>query len=517
MSNTVINTNVMALNSHRALTNVGIRQARASERLSTGMRINRAADDAAGLAISEKMRAQIRGLDQAERNSQDGISLVQVAEGALQEIQDITQRMRELTVQAANDTLDVQDREAIQVELEQLAEEIATIIERTEFNGIPLLETNAPAAVDIFDLSQARQADIDRIIDFWIADVGAPTPVPRLNQTQLANALDAIMAAAQLPPNTDPPNADSNAARWNAIMASGAWDQTAVNLLTAEAISAGNGTVVAEWQEFVEGWTPTVIPAGTDIFDNSQLEPEDRDAIMNFWGDYSTFWDGDEDYLFNTLRGILNGGGVDYTGATDAGLWALIFNNDLWNEDANDALIAASYAVENTNVAATAWEAHENAFEQSRAVPPDMVNEIFIQNGANANQRLVLTLPNFNMLGDVGGPLVNLVNTFMDAEVPFEMGGHEDITVRLDDIDAALNEVSTYRAALGATQNRLEHTINNLQIASENTTAAESRIRDTDMAREMMAHTQANILQQAATSMLAQANQAPQAVLQLLQ
>ena len=121
MSNAVINTNILAMNSHRALTNVGVRQARSSERLSTGFRINRAADDAAGLAISEKMRAQVRGLNQAQRNSQDGISLIQVAEGALQEMHNIAQRMRELIVQAANDTLDFHDRNSIGLEISSRA------------------------------------------------------------------------------------------------------------------------------------------------------------------------------------------------------------------------------------------------------------------------------------------------------------------------------------------------------------------------------------------------------------
>jgi len=302
MSNTIINTNVTALNSHRALTNVGNRQARSSERLSTGQRINRAADDAAGLSISEKMRSQIRGLDQAARNSQDGISLIQTAEGALQEVQDITQRLRELTVQAANDTLVAEDRNSIGTEMSQLATELHNIIERTSFNGIVLLS----------------------------GDTHADSPT--------------------------------------------------------------GGTVN--------------IQNGADSTQNLQIDLPD----------------------FVTATG----------------------------DDASDlrAVIAAL--------------------------------------GVNADG-----------VADVTGAQTAITD-------------HAAANTLLTSIDTALTEISSNRSNLGALQNRLEHTISNLNIASENTSAAESRIRDTDMAREMMQLTQANVLQQAATSMLAQANQGPQGVLQLL-
>jgi len=407
MSNTVVNTNVAALNSHRALTSVGIRQARSSERLSTGQRINRASDDAAGLAISEKMRAQIRGLDQAERNSQDGISLVQVAEGALQEIQDIVQRMRELTVQAANDTLDIQDREAIQLELVELSEEIEMIIERTEFNGIPLLEN---------DLTESSVPD-----------------------------------------------------------------------------------------------TPITI---MDLY-NGPLTNAERNNYRNFWEGQL----GNAPALMDALRVIASGAGMaGYDTASLNALWEFALD-DAWGIGVFQALNGAAQVIFPGQPAWTVyvnarsafmddWLATRNAAAGGGAA---IENEIFIQNGSNAEQSLVLTLPNFNTMAVPSGPLVDLVNNI------FTMESHASISARLDDIDAALNEISTYRANLGATQNRLEHTINNLQIASENTSAAESRIRDTDVAREMMEHTQANILQQAATSMLAQANQAPQTVLQLLQ
>ena len=309
MSNTVINTNVTALNSHRALKNVGNRQSRSSERLSTGQRINRASDDAAGLSISEKMRSQIRGLDQATRNSQDGISLIQTAEGAMQEIQDITQRIRELAVQAANDTLVEEDRTSIASEVNNLANELGDIIQRTAFNG-----------------------------------------------TQL--------------------------------------------LTGGDALNIQNGAMSGQNLEIA---TPDFVTMGAG-----------------------------EDNALSSLINALGGG----TGTATA-----------------DDLAAG----------AGAFGSHGN-----------------ISGSA------------------LGGAIIAGASNTIHA------------------IDRALTNISTQRSNLGALQNRLEHTISNLQIASENTSAAESRIRDTDMAREMMQLTQANVLQQAATSMLAQANQSPQGVLQLL-
>ena len=275
MSNMVINTNVLALNSHRSMKNVGAAIARSSERLSSGLRINRAADDAAGLAISEKMRAQIRGLAQASTNAADGVSLVQTAEGALQEVQDMLHRMRQLALQAGNDTLQLEDRRLIQLEVSQLIQEIDATAARTEFNQRKLINGDASAGLHL--------------------QIGA-------NQGQ--------------------------------------------------------------------------------------------------------------------------------------GMTIRIGNMD-----------AASLTVDDVTISVT--------------------------NGAVAAG--VLTA-----------------------------------------IDEAITAISEQRAHLGAYQNRLEHTIRNLDVSHENLSAAESRIRDADMAKEMMRLTQNNVLGQAAISMLAQANQGPQSLLQLL-
>lgn len=280
MGNTVVNTNILAINSQRSLKSVGNMQAKASAKLSSGLRINSAADDAAGLAISEKMRGQIRGLDQASRNAQDGISLIQTAEGGMQEIDSMVQRIRELVVQAANDTNDYKtaDREKIQGEINQLLSEIDSMASRVEFNA----------------------------------------------------------------------------------------------------------------------------------------------------------------------KNLLNGD----------------------------------------------------------------TSSVTFQVGANAGQTMTikLTAINVNNLGlsELKGEGVNISKA-------------TSISALISTVNSALHVVSAERAKLGAAQNRLEFTINSLDISSENLQASESRIRDTDMAKEMMNITKGNVLQQAATSMLAQANQAPQRILQLLQ
>ncbi len=275
MSNMVVNTNILALNSHRALKNVGNMQSKASARLSTGQRINSAADDAAGLAISEKMRSQIRGLDMASKNAQDGISMIQTAEGGLQEIDNMVQRVRELMVQSANDTNTEEDRAKIDKEVQALGEEVTSMSTRVEFNTKTLLD----------------------------------------------------------------------------------------------------GT------------------AGSQYF----------------------------------------------------------------------------------------------------------------QIGANASQLVKL---------DLSSSFASMGTSIMGLST--EKATAQSISANLDIVDLMLTKVIDKRADFGALQNRLEYTIKSLDISSENLSASESRIRDTDMAKEMMNLTKANVLQQAATNMLGQANQAPQNVLQLL-
>ncbi|QQK75202.1 flagellin [Salicibibacter cibarius] len=356
----IINNNLSAMNAHRQL---GVNQNNmqsSMEKLSSGEQINRAGDDAAGLAISEKMRAQIRGLDQASSNAQDGISLIQTAEGALDETHQILQRMRELAVQSANDTnQDDVDREAIQAEVDALAEEIDRISDNTTFNDQQLLNGD-------FE---------DESLTFLI---GA--------------------------------NSDENI-------------EVNIDLMSAEALGvAGDGE-------------------GSEAITGSIAESEVEDGV--------------ETSVFTSAEG-------DTT--------AYLAEDGSWYSEVEveDGDVVAADGASTVNV-----EVDEDDPEQG-TIPASSGDGIDVSNQSAA-----------------------------DAAI--------------DQINEAINDVSTQRSDLGAVQNRLEHTISNLDNASENLQAAESRIRDTDMAQEMMEFTQSNILSQASQSMLAQANQLPQNVLQLLQ
>lgn len=362
-----INNNIMALNAHRQL---GINQtagAKSMERLSSGMRINRAGDDAAGLAISEKMRGQIRGLKQASRNAQDGISLIQTAEGNLNETHSILQRMRELAVQASNDTNDtIVDRKAIKDELDQLVGELDRIKDTAQFNTKKLLDGSLNSSID---------------------NVGTGLTVD---------------------------------AGFSDIRITGA--------------SAGNYSIT------VADDTKITVSDGT----NSQ-----------------TIDIGAAPTGFDTKEVTFGSMGI-----------SLVVNSQIENISA------------------------DNGFDVVAG------GSISLMIGANEGENMTISI------SEMGAGALNIDSLTVDTAANAEAA----VTA----INEAINTVSAERSKLGAYQNRLEHTIANLGTSAENLQAAEARIRDLDMAEEIMAFTKNNILQQAATAMLAQANMAPQSVLQLL-
>ena len=352
------------------------------ERLSSGLRINRAGDDAAGLAISEKMRGQIRGLKQASRNAQDAISLIQTAEGALNETHAILQRMRELAVQSATDTNTDDDRAEIQAEIDQLATEITRIADTTEFNTMNLLGGGFSGIFHI-GANDGQNLDLD-IADMTAAALGV------------------------------------------AGVGGGADGEDASYVHTSEEItefdfSSGNATVTI-------GTITVTLNADYEDIDGLA-------AVLDF---------GDEGVTVT-----VDGNTLVFTGT-----------------EAFTIVVTGDGAANLAGVAGTA-EAGE--------------------------------------AGGAGGSGAGIDVSSQDAA-----------NSAIDTIDSAITIVSTERSKLGALQNRLEHTIANLGTSAENLQAAESRIRDLDMAEEIMAFTKNNILQQAATAMLAQANMAPQSVLQLL-
>ncbi len=366
-----INHNVSALNSYRQLAINNMHQTKSLEKLSSGLRINKAGDDAAGLAISEKMRAQIRGLEQATRNAQDGISLIQTAEGALNETHSILQRMRELAVQAANDTLSSDDRDAVSSEITQLTAEIDRVANTTTFNGKSLLDGTFGLQVDGASTLLTNTAISPRIESIDVA--GAET-----NSTYTINA--SVAGTIKL------------------------------------VDTAGNVVV----KSVADNFTGTIDFGALGV----KINVESLSTVTGLHG---------ETIITNTSA-------------------------------------EASFKI----------GANGNVADEDLSISIDAVDATTL--GVNA----------------------------------LAVDTHTNALLTIEAVDAAIITVNDIRSKLGAYQNRIEHTINNLGASKENLTASESRIRDADMAKEMMEFTKNNILQQAATAMLAQANQQPQGVLQLL-
>ncbi|MDK7666788.1 flagellin [Cytobacillus oceanisediminis] len=401
----------------RQLNSASTAQGKSMEKLSSGLRINRAGDDAAGLAISEKMRGQIRGLDMASKNAQDGISMISTAEGALNETHSILQRMRELSVQSANDTNTDEDRKNIQDEVDQLGKEIDRIRNTTQFNTKNLLDGS-------MDKGQASA----------VANVNSNTEVKTATASVMTDALTTLT--------------DKNGNNLGI---------TATD--TIEVSYVKDGATITN--SFTVG-SLTVADLGTT--------------------------DGTADDANTTLAVDANNN-ISFT-ATNSGLGGAINGLTITVKDSGG------------NVRAAATNALSSFTETTAAANVNTDGQATFQIGANTGQNIQLAFK------DMGTAALGVKD--------LKVGNQGQANVAVKAIDTAIQKVSAERSKLGATQNRLEHTINNLNTSSENLTAAESRIRDVDMAKEMMNQTKNSILSQAAQAMLAQANQQPQGVLQLL-
>lgn len=366
-----INNNIAAMNTYSRLSSAQGAQAKSLEKLSSGLRINKAGDDAAGLAISEKMRGQVSGLNQAAKNAQDGISLIQTAEGGLNETHSILQRMRELAVQSANDTNTTEDRGNIQDEMDQLANEISRIANNTQFNGKDLLKGDFEATFHI----------------------------------------------------------------------------------------------------------------GSNAGQNIKLQLGEMTAAE------------------------LGVGGADVTSATKADGTTAVGN---FANDATNGLKAGNYSVVDVSAHATYGAGYDLGIADSSGKIIGLIDDATTGTTIVNVEDTAKTMATFDAAGFDAGSTISIQGSGIDVT------SQASADAAISSIDAAIKTVSSERSKLGATQNRLDHTINNLTTTSENLTAAESRIRDVDMAKEMMNFTKNNILNQASTAMLAQANQMPQGVLQLL-
>ena len=496
----VVQHNMQAMNSNRVLGGTTLAQAKSTEKLSSGFRINRAADDAAGLTISEKMRKQIKGLNRASKNAQDGISAVQTAEGALTEVHSMLQRMNELSTQAANGTNSKSDRDAIQSEIGQLTTEIDRVAETTKFNETYLLKgDNGEKTINLPAHDAGLKGDLK--------DNGDGTATFKMDDLEVGKKVT----------------------------------------IGGKEYSIGEEAGV----DATTGITKDIAKA---LHDKNPVFTENDKVTIN--GKVYTYLKKDKDTQ-------------DGKKTTVDGFYAVESAEDIKKLTQQDAEASCIVCVDTKTDAkhglkeGTVIKAGEKEFHVLDKGKDKLVNDPSVISLKTAKEYVIKELTDANKIGDTEGKVKveqgATDNTFKidqvaQAKVPqtlsfnLHVGSDADMTNKInvnveamtsaylgvknlnvsdetgnaatyaiDSIGDAISKVSAQRSSLGAIQNRLEHTIANLDNISENTTAAESRIRDTDMASEMVEYSKNNILKQAGTSMLAQANQSSQGVLALLQ
>lgn len=493
----IINHNLSAINTLNALGKNTQATSKSLQKLSTGYRINGASDDAAGLAISEKMRGQISGLKQASANAQDGISLLQTAEGGLDQTHSILQRMRELAVQSASDTNTSDDRQKIQSEVDQLAKEISRISNTTEFNTQNLLagglsdtfhigaNANQNISVSVSAMDAQTLGVAGNIITAASVSVGTGTNATGLNISSVSRSL------------TDKTSYVVKVVSQTAATFSSAITQTFKNSGSAASLSISsasgyNGTTDANYLVKVASVSTT----GTAV--NS----------ITYSTDNGTSW--------TTVNGDFTAG-VKINGITMQFAAASVVAGDTFSFGVKAAQTTLQLTDGSSNVGSSVT-VHKG---DTSAVVGDN----------NLDQTVTLSF-DYSKLGPAAATasfvakstvstaaVLNNKNVATNASVVagINVSTQDNANKAITAIDKAINSVSAQRSQLGAYQNRLTNTIDNLNTSNENITASEARIRDVDMSSEMMTYQKNNILQQAATAMLAKANQQPQSVLQLLQ
>ena len=565
----IIQHNISALNSYNQLSGNNNALAKNLQKLSSGYKINSAADNAAGLAISEKMRAQITGLETAQQNAQDGISLVQTAEGALTEVHSMLNRMVELSTQASNGTYSDTDRQKLQDEITELQSEIDRIADSTNFNGIDLLNGNLDGTVAVngisggsatqinaikskfestaaignfatgdlklgdkvsvsFEYTDANGATQTKTLEYEVTVVGTATTKFKfkdangteyeaaangdaLKGTDLSKAIAASLAA-----DADISKAFSvteNAGKLTFESNVAGASSTAIGKMNIFTTSATGGPT----KELSVGVSQTAVGAdaqtGYDLtsvkgFDPTAAGAKIEDSIVTI-GDKKFAFLAKDIKLTDDVLQMLKDSGID--GSVElAGTNVAAADVANMVETINKAF--GKTVVEQGSVTAGAFAANTTG-TVIRLTPDAGIETVTGGAGKALNLQIGDTADEYNRLQ------VNIQDCHAKAlgvdqiNVTTEASASEGI----DRIKAAIDTVSKVRAKLGATQNRLDHTLNNLETTTTNLTESESRIRDTDMAKEMMDYTKNNILIQASQAMLAQANQVPQGVLQLLQ
>ena len=462
----VVQHNMQAANANRMLNVTTGAQSKSTEKLSSGYRINRAADDAAGLTISEKMRKQIRGLDQASTNAQDGVSSVQTAEGALTEVHSMLQRMNELATQAANGTNSKDsDRQAIQDEIDQLTTEIDRVSETTKFNETYLLKGEA----------------------------GTKTINMKAHDAGLKGTL------------TD--NGDGTA---TFVMDS---------LKDGDSVSIGGKTyTIGSKKADVDAVVNAKITTAGDKF---TVNGQEITVVANYTADKAADQKAGK-YTLDDAKALVKDGATVKVGTDEYKVMTDKDNNGTDDTDASVISKDVAYGLASKELLAAnqIGDTKGSAKIENAGTKADGSFKI------TTGQAEVANSLSFSLHVGADADMTNKIHVNIDAMDSASLGikglnvkdaSGNAATYAVDAISDAISKVSSQRSSLGAVQNRLEHTINNLDNVVENTTTAESRIRDTDMAEEMVNYSKNNILAQAGQSMLAQANQSNQGVLSLLQ
>ena len=483
----VVQHNMQAANANRMLGITSGAQAKSTEKLSSGYKINRAADDAAGLTISEKMRKQIRGLDKASSNAQDGVSSVQTAEGALTEVHSMLQRMNELAVQASNGTNSKDtDRKAIQDEIDQLNTEIDRVAETTKFNEIYLLKGD----------------DGEKTINLKAHDAGLKGTLTDNGDGTATFTMDALNAGDTV-----------SIGGKNYTIGGEAADVTAMLTKAGVTDQAGDKVTIngKEYTYFANASDGTTALTNKGYYETAP-DAADKATATPAYADSAAIAAAKSATISVGTKSITT---IDAQNGVDKNDNSVITKQKAY-ELAGKELLAANQIgdtvgnaeVKNGDKSALAYNAGDGTFK------------------INVGQAKVANTLSFSLHVGADADMTNKITVDIDTMNSANLGikglnvtdkNGTAATYAIDAISDAISKVSSQRSALGAVQNRLEHTIDNLDNISENTSSAESRIRDTDMAKEMVNYSKNNILAQAGQSMLAQANQSNQGVLSLLQ
>ncbi|MBQ8280372.1 MAG: flagellin [Roseburia sp.] len=475
-----INANIPAFITNKQLLRIEGNMATSMERLSSGLKLNHAKDNPAGMAISNKMRAQIAGLDRASNNASDAIAAIRIADGALNETSSIMQRMRELAVQAANDTNGLEDRQAIQAEIEALKEEVNRISRDTEYNEMPILDGSLSARVYADHVERISTTDAVKAGMYQVT----------VNQAAEQAATAGANAAAVNPTDTTEANIEGT---------------VSINGYEVEIAATDSSAEVYE-----------KLREAADV-GGATLE-QDANGVLTFkseaYGQAAHVTVGFSD---TTIADALGFTGVTYSAESGMYETALATGEDAdvtltrksANPDASEFSDTATAHVEGNRVIITDNGDFEMSFlvDEGYAGAVDLevtdIGTMTVHIGANKDQNMVISVPE-----------ISSESLYIDDIDVTEMGGASAAITRMD---AAIKAVSSARSKLGAYENRLDYSVTSLDAFEENMTEAQSRLADTDMAQEMTNYTQQNVLNQAAISVLTQANDMPQQVLQLLQ